>query len=430
MRRTIQNFDALATSALRLDALEIAEAGYAAIDIGNALPRALCVEDGALRLGGRTFPLVGRRVFFVGVGKCAFAAAKAVKAILGNALESGIAFDVSSADIPELAKIEAYIGTHPLPSEANERATRRVIEFLSGRTKDDLVIVLISGGGSALLCLPPATMTCVDDGALWSALTARGASIQDINTVRKHTSRARGGGLAAAAYPAEIVSCIISDVPGDDIGYIASGPTALDTSTIADARAILARYGVASASNVECIETPKDPKYFERVTNILLLSSRDALAAMKEEAERRGYAAVVENDRVTGEARDIGRAIATKIHDSPAKTALLYAGESTVTISASAGNGGRNQELALAALPELHTDELVLSFASDGHDNTDHAGAIADVNSFAHAQEKNLSPTEFLDEHRSYDFFLKTGDALLTGYTGSNVSDLIIAMKQ
>ena len=425
----IQNFDLLATNALRLDALSIAEAGYAAIDIGAALRRTLRVEHDELRVHDTTYRLGGRRAFFVGVGKCAFAAAGAIETLLGDSLEGGIAFDVSSAGRHNFTKIEAHIGTHPLPSEVNEHATKRIIEFLSDREENDLVIMLISGGGSTLLCLHEAPMTCTDESSLFNELTAKGASIQDINTVRKHLSHARGAALAAAAYPAEVVSLIVSDVPGNDIGYIASGPTIIDSSTAADAKAILAHYGIASSAGINFIETPKEQKYFERVTNILFLTNHNALSAMRDEAVQRGYEAEIVDERFTGEARDLGRVLVRKLHDARAKTALLYAGESTVTLGASSGAGGRNQEMALAALQDIRGDELLLPFASDGHDNTDHAGALGDEATRAHARAQKLSIEEYLDSHCAYDFFSATGDALMTGYTGSNVSDLIIAIK-
>ncbi len=414
---------------MRADALAIAEAGYAAVDVGNTIKRKIRVENGQLHIGDTTCPLTGRRVFFIGVGKCAVRGGRALETLLGDALSSGIALDVSAPDQGDISKIETLIGTHPLPTEANERATRRIMEFLSGRHGDDLVIMLISGGGSTLLCLPDAPMDCVDEGILFEKLTAQGAPIQDINLMRKHLSRARGGALAAAAYPAEVISLIVSDVPGNDIATIASGPTVLDSSTVADAQAVLERHGISSSAGIAFLETPKEEKYFKRVTNILFLSNQDALAGMQEEAARRGYATRIVDTHFTGEARDLGRAIALKLHDSASKVALFYGGESTVTLGVHAGKGGRNQEMALAALPDIRGDELILPFASDGHDNTEHAGAIADETTRAHARERNISPEEYLATHRSHDFFTTVGDALVTGYTGSNVSDLIIALK-
>ncbi|MGD0328757.1 MAG: DUF4147 domain-containing protein [Minisyncoccia bacterium] len=428
MGHIIQNFEALAENEQRRSALSIAEAGYAAIDVGDALRRKLRIERGELQIDGKTYRLAERRVFFVGIGKCALAAVGAIKELFGGQLAGGIAFD-ASPNKKNIAKIETYIGTHPLPSEENEHTTERVMTFLSDLRGDDLVVMLISGGGSTLLCSYEAPMTYADESELFKELTAHGATIQEMNAVRKHTSRARGGGLARAAYPAEVIALIASDVPGNDSEFISSGPTTKDTSTIADAKEILVRYDVTPPENVQFIETPKDEKYFERVTNILFLTNRNALSAMRDEAARQGYAAGIVDEQFAGEARDVGRVIVEKLHTSASKTALLYGGESTVALDAHHGTGGRNQEMALAALEVVHPDELILPFASDGHDNTAHAGAIGDAVSFAHARAHGLSLQEYLNVHRSYDFFSTTGDALRTGYTGSNVSDLIIALK-
>lgn len=429
MNRAIQNFETLALNTLRLDALSLAEAGYGAINTGSALLREIHIEGDELSIGAITYPLNNRRVFFVGIGKCAIAAAVAIEKILGDRLTSGIALDVANQEEHNLSKIQAYIGTHPLPSEENEKATTHIVEMLTACEKDDLVLMLISGGGSTLICLPTAPMTCTDEQVLFKELTRAGATIQELNTVRKHTSRARGGGLAKAAYPAEVVSLIVSDVPGNDIAYISSGPTIQDTSTIDDALAVLAQYGIAPPATYTFVETPKEEKYFERVTNTLFLTNQHALLAMQQEAMRRGYAATIMTDHFAGEARDIGNTILETLHTMPSKTILLYAGESTVTLKSYENAGGRNQEMALSVLPDIRPDELILPFASDGHDNTDHAGAIADELTNAHAKEKGLSVPDYLSRHCSYDFFATTGDALSTGYTESNVSDIIIAIK-
>ncbi|MDP1707287.1 MAG: DUF4147 domain-containing protein [bacterium] len=430
MEHRIQNFETLATNDMRRDALAIAEAGYAAVDVGAALARTLRIEGETLRVGDTTYPLAGRKVYFVGVGKCANTAARAVEQLLGDLLTSGIALDVSPLEEGTLTKIEALIGTHPLPSEVNVQATKRIMEFLSDLHENDLVIMLISGGGSTLLCLHGSSMTCLDESVLFADLTGKGASIQEINIVRKHISRARGGALAAAAYPAEVVSLIVSDVPGNNIEFISSGPTVLDSSTVDDARAVINKYGIVASENIEFIETPKEEKYFKRINNVLLLSNKDALSAMKDEAVRLGYSVTIEDDDFAGEASEIGRKIVEKLHTSAAKSALVYAGESTVAFGKNSGVGGRNQEMALSVLEYLNDGELILPFASDGRDNTNHAGAIADAVTLEHTREKNLSVEEHLSAHSSYDFFKFSGDALITGYTGSNVSDLIIALKK
>ncbi|MBI2025671.1 DUF4147 domain-containing protein, partial [Candidatus Kaiserbacteria bacterium] len=381
----------------------------------------------------KKYKIAGRNVFYAGIGKCAISAGRAIEKVLGDALAAGIAFDVSvnnpADQQPTASKLETIIGTHPLPSAANILGAKRIIEFLGGKSANDLIIFVISGGGSALLCSPLAPMTCTDESELFGELTARGATIQEMNVVRKRTSSARGGALAVAAYPAEIISLIFSDVPDNDIASVASGPTAPDNSTVADAKSVLVKYGITNSA-VTFIETPKEPKYFERVANVLFLSNRDALSGMRAESARRGYAATIVNDCLVGEAQEIGRAIAEKLHALPQKTALLYAGESTVALDENFGKGGRNQEMALAALEYLNRGELILPFASDGRDNTAHAGAVADEVTRTRAREKSLSAEEHLRAHNSYDFFKSSGDALITGYTGSNVSDLVIALKK
>jgi glycerate 2-kinase len=425
----IKNSDALATSTAREDALAIAEAGYTAIDIRHVIERKIHLENGHLHIDDRAYPVTNRKVLFVGVGKCAARGGRVIEQLLGSTLTGGIVFDVSATEDPEGSKLETFVGTHPLPSETNVRATERIMEFLSQKRADDLVIMLISGGGSVLLSLPSAPMSFAEEGELFQALTERGAPIWDINIVRKHVSRALGGALAVAAYPAEVVSLIVSDVPGDTLGVVSSGPTVRDPSSSKDARAVLKHYSITPSTKISFLETEKDGKYFKHVTNLLFLSGEDALVSMHEEARRRGYATTIMNAHFSGEAHDIGRAILKELHSSPPKTALLYGGESTVTFDASAGKGGRSQEMALAVMEEIKHDELLLPFASDGQDNTEHAGAIADPISKAHMRQNHMAPSEYLKKHSSYDFFESTGDALITGPTASNVADLVIALK-
>ena len=439
MGHIIKNFDALVgDDALRKDALTIAEAGYAAVDVGNALRRTLRIENGELVATVPDMPSVkvklshdgrGRRVFFVGVGKCAFSAAPVIEALLGEKLTKGIALDISSPPAG-LEKIEALVGTHPLPSEKNVHATKHILKLLESCREGDLVIILVSGGGSTLLADPAPGMKASDEAEIFKTLTARGAPIRDLNIVRKHLSRARGGDLARAAYPADVLSLIASDVPGDNLEIISSGPTIRDDSTVKEAEAILARAGAALPAGASFLETPKESWYFERVTNILFLAGRDALAAMQKKAQELGYAPTVAAQPFSGEASALGRSVAERLHAAAPRTALLSAGESTVTGATSAVKGGRSQELALAALGEVRDSELVLPFASDGRDNGAYAGAIADSATAAHARDRGLSAETALARHASTDFFTTSGDILETGYTGTNVSDLIVALKR
>ena len=443
MEHVIKNFDALVSNnRLREDALTIAEAGYAAIDVGNALRRTLHVEGDTLTVAKRglletrtsdvlTFPLAKRHIFFVGVGKCAFSAAPVIEEMFGERLTKGIALDVSSLPTG-LKKIEALVGTHPLPSKENVRATKRILDLLEAAREGDLVIILVSGGGSTLLAAPAPGMTAEGETAIFKALTVCGTPIRDLNIVRKHLSRARGGGLARAAYPALVLALIASDVPGDDLATISSGPTVRDDSTAEEAEAILARAGTSLPAGASFIETPKDAWRFERVTNVLFLAGRDALAAMQDAARARGYAVTIAARQFSGEASALARSIAERLHAAVPKAVLLHSGESTVRTSdvLVSVHGGRNQELALAALEEVREDELILPFASDGRDNGDYAGAIADRATQEHARDRGLSIEDALAHHASTDFFTASGDALETGYTGTNVSDLIVALKR
>lgn len=424
----IRNADALGSTPLRQDALAIAEAGYAAVDVGSAFTKKVRLEGDELVVEDVRRPLDGRRVHFIGVGKCAIAAAEAAERLLGDRLASGIALDVRGLADGRLGKIEAFVGTHPKPTQENVDATHRILTLLENLGEDDTALVLVSGGGSVLLCSPQEPMTCLDEGFIFDALTDKGASIEELNTVRKHLSKARGGWLAKVAVPAEVIALIISDVPGNDIEFIASGPTVLDCTTVADAEAVLEKYGIPLPPG-GFIETPKDSADFAHVTNVLFLSNQDALKAMEAEASARGFAPRVVSDRMQGEARVVAQDVVRALHDVPAKSALLYGGETTVTLGPNPGKGGRNQELALAALGDIREGELVLPFSSDGKDATEHAGAIADETTAAHAKERGADAVAALARHASFDFFEKTGDALLTGLLESNVSDLVVAIK-
>ena len=231
---------------------------------------------------------------------------------------------------------------------------------------------------------------------------------------------------------------IFSDVPGDDMEFVASGPTFKDTTTIEDALRILAKYDIHKSGGIlrrGLTETPKDDIYFKKVRNILFMSNQIALSAMEGKARELGFSAKIVTDKLSGEAKDAGAMIAGDLEKSPDKTALLYGGETTVTVKnggnngSTGGKGGRNQELALSAMNFLGAGEVVLSLNTDGWDNTNYAGALCDLMTKERAAKLNVNPKDFLREHRSYDFFEKIGDYVETGYTGSNISDLIIAIK-
>lgn len=428
----IQNSKELAISPLRKDALEIIEAGLESIDTPKIMEENVRVENGELFIRNKKIDLNGiKKIFVVGIGKCALEAGEVIEKILGDLLTGGIVLDVQGK---KLLKISSLVGTHPFMSEANIDATREIINLLSGMTENDLVIFIISGGGSALLCQPD-NFTCQDETAIVKCLFDSGVPIKEMNTVRKHLSLARGGFLAKYAYPAKVVSLIFSDVLGDELEFIASGPTVLDTTTVSDAEAVLNKYDIWGKCLVKpaiLIETPKDEKYFKNIDNILIVSNSVALEAMRKSAEKLGYKTVIKTNTFFGEAKEIGPKMIRELSDADKRSVLLYGGESTVTIIKKSGKGGRNQELVLSALPHLKGGELIVSFDTDGRDNTDFAGAFGDSHTNEKAGKLKLNPEEYLasSENNSYYFFEQTGDYLMTGNTGSNVSDIIIAMKE
>lgn len=426
----IKNLAALSKSKARREALEIAEAGLEAIDTGRVIRETVSLSDSTLIVDGEHTLLSGvGRILIAGIGKCAALAAAELETLLGDRITGGLV--IAIGETPELKRVEIRRGTHPFPSKENMEASKALLALLSEPQKEDLIIFLVTGGGSTLLCLP-------EDGnyeresLIFGAFMNSGAPIEDINTVRKHMSLVRGGFLAKAMYPARVISLIFNDVPGTgDIGFIASGPTVKDATTIEDAERVLEKYKILAACNLSgcgLIETPKDDKYFERIKNIEVVSNRTALDAMKRAAEERGYNTEIADTKISGEAHDVGRSLAEKLAAAPTKSVMLYGGETTVTVHKS-GKGGRNQELALGALLSVPEGGLILSLASDGRDNSDIGGAICDKIVQEAAAKLGLIPQSFLDENRSYDFWKGVGDYLDIGHTGSNVSDLIISLK-
>lgn len=423
----IKNFDELATSSLREDALNILEAGYLAISTKKVIEEKVRIEgehfivgDTDIRLGDYD------RILFVGVGKCAADAAEVFENLLGDYMSDGIVIDVRGTT---LKKIKSHIGTHPLPSKNNVVITQSVMELLKRATKRDLIIAVISGGGSALLCLPH-DIKCDMVLSVTKELMQKGANIKEINIVRKHFSLIQGGHFARIAYPAKIVSLIFSDVPGDDISVVASGPTVFDVTTKEDAKNILEKYNISVSCHLplcEILETPKEKKYFDEVENILMLTNENALISMKKKAQSLGYDAIIADRELQGKASLAGKFISSQARR---KSCILYGGETTVTIKDvnGKGRGGRNQEFVLGALRYLKEDTVIVAAASDGYDNIDVAGALGDRALLEKAQKGGFDIEEILNLNNSYEFFQKLGGHIKTGKTGSNVSDLYFTL--
>ena len=425
----IKNFRELAKNDLRKKALEIAEAGLAAIDTQKIIREAVVLTDEKLVVKDKEFLLKDvRRIFVVGVGKCSLEAATALEKILGNKIHAGVVADIREG---ELSRIKYYQATHPFPSEINVKITSEIIKLLSGLNEDDLVIFIISGGGSTILC-QSSSLDYQDEAAVLDRLIRSGAEIQEINTLRKHLSVARGGYLAKYAYPARVASLIFSDVVGNRLEFVSSGPTVKDTTTLDDAKKILEKHNSQGRFDFfmdKIIETPKEEKYFEKVDNILLVSNKIALSAMADKASELGLTAKIMTDKMSGEAKDVGLKIIEDLNKVGGGSALLYGGETTVTIKEK-GHGGRNQELGLSALRSIRGDQALVALASDGHDNSEIAGVLCDIITKDTATEKGLDLEKYLAVNLSYDFWQKNGDFLLTGPTGSNISDLIIAIYE
>jgi len=377
------------------------------------------------------------RTVVIGAGKAAASMASAVEAHWKGPL-SGLVVTRYGHDAP-LQHIELVQAAHPVPDRAGREAAARILQLVQGLTADDLVLCLISGGGSALLALPADGITLEDKQAVNRALLKSGANIAEMNCVRKHLSAIKGGRLAAAAAPARVVSLLISDVPGDDPSVIASGPTVADPTTFADAIAVLDKYGVTPPPAVRehlaaaHDETPKpgDPR-LARTETVVLVNAQDALEAAAARARAAGVTPYILSDCIEGEARDVAlvhAAIARQIvlHGQPvsAPCVLLSGGETTVTVRGN-GRGGRNAEfllaltLALDGLPGVYAG----AFDTDGIDGTeDNAGALTAPDSLARAADKGISAKQRLADNDGYGFFCALDDLVITGPTRTNVND-------
>ena len=425
----IKNFEQLATTPLRKQALLIAEAGLDAVDTARVIERILQYErlEDRLTVDGVDYDLkTFKRTIIIGFGKAAFTAVEAIQEKLGARITCGFVIDIKGGDLG--TEISCRIGTHPLPTMVNVQATQELIDLLSSCTEDDLVMCVVSGGGSSLLGMPH-EMTCEAESIIIKQLTKLGANIQELNTVRKHISKVKGGQLAKICYPATMVNIIFSDVPDGDISMVASGPTVLDTTTMHDAAEILKQYTILDLCQLpscSLIETPKDSKYFEKVNNVLAVSSDMLLRACREKGRDLGFTVRTFSTGFQGEAASLGREF---LAATSTGTCLLAVGESTVHVRGK-GKGGRNQEMALAALALLNEGQVLLALATDGADNTEVAGAMVDVQTQRRAKSLGLDAGQYVADNNSYTFFQEVGDYIDTGITGTNVADLVICLRE
>jgi hydroxypyruvate reductase len=377
------------------------------------------------------------RTIIIGAGKASGAMAKALEDSWDGPLE-GLVVTRYGYRLPT-ERLEVVEAAHPVPDAAGREAAKRIYELVQGLTEDDLVLCLISGGGSALLAMPAEGISLEDKQAVNKALLASGATISEMNTVRKHLSAIKGGRLARAAYPAQIVSLMISDVPGDDASIIASGPTVPDPSTNADARGIIEKYGIdlpdAVSRVLETIEeTPKpgDP-CFERVQNVMIATPQASLEAAAAVARASGVTPVILGDSIEGESRDVGlvhagiaRQCAMRGQPQEPPCVLISGGETTITLKGN-GKGGPNTEflLSLAIALDGFPNIYALAGDTDGVDGSeDNAGALIYPDTLKRAEAAGISAKAMLANNDPYTFFKGVGDLLETGPTMTNVNDL------
>jgi len=417
-------------------ALQIFRAALAASDPQEAVLRYLKFDGRTITAGRRKYSLKKfDRIQVIGAGKASAAMARAVERLLGRHIAGGW-INVKDGHTTHLRKIHQQECGHPVPDERGVAGTIKMAGIAREAGVRDLLIGVVSGGASALTPAPVPPMTLSEKQELTKRLLASGATIHEINTVRKHLSSFKGGQLAKLAYPATTIALILSDVIGDDLDVIGSGPTVGDRSTVEEAREVLAKYGIKQ--NVEFHETPQpDDPAFSCVQNIIVGSNEQAIAAAARRAKALGYRTMVLSTRIEGETRDVASvhaAIAKEIlatgRPLRAPACVLSGGETTVTIRGS-GMGGRNQEFVLAAAIALEGSGpvTVLSAGTDGTDGpTDAAGAIGDSSTVSRAREIRLDARLFLANNDSYHFFEQIEGLIKTGPTGTNVMDVRVLL--
>jgi glycerate 2-kinase len=408
------------------------------------------LDHSTLRVDRLNFPLKHyHRIYVIGGGKASGYMAEEIERILGNRITEGLVIIPDYLNPwPEGNRVKYHAGTHPILSKENVRGVAHMLELVENSDSNDLIIIVLSGGASALMDYPMRGITLEDERKTTSVLLESGAKIQEINTVRKHISRVKGGRLAETIRAARILTLIISDVVGDQLDTIGSGPTAPDSTTYRDAKQVLEKYNlwsriptrvrraIAAGIDGTLSDTPKQRnRVFRRVNNVIVGNNRESCRAAVAHMKRAGYNAQILSTRLIGEANDVGRilgSIVTDIHDNglpfPSPAALVAGGETTVTVKGK-GKGGRNQELALAAAISVAGSEglVVGSLATDGVDGpTDAAGALADGTTIMRGRKHGMEGEEYLENNDSYNYFRGLGDLIKTGPTGTNVNDIMI----
>lgn len=422
----IKNYTELAITKDRALVLDLIEAAFASIQPENVLSKNFTLNGNILNISDKKVDLKNfDRVFLLGFGKGSAKISKIMENTLGEKLTKGFCIDTKGEDFQ---KIEFSLGTHPLPSEENLKFTQKAIEQLNNLTINDLILVVICGGGSVMF-EAPYNISLEKLIEVNKALLLSGATISEMNVIRKHLSKVKGGSLIKLLFPAKIVSLIFSDVPGNDLSVIASGTTVMDKTTVDDAWQVYNKFDMheLELSGEDFTETPKDENFFSTAQNILMLSNLTPLSAMKQKAEELNIKAEIYSDKFQSDAELAGKAL---IEKTAPHSILLAGGETTVKVMNNKGQGGRNQTVVLSGLYELDKNTIISSFDSDGWDNSPVAGAIGDLETLEKAKKNGLNPHEFLNTNNSLVFFKNLRDAIITDRLSSNVADLIIVYKK
>ena len=430
---------------------KVLQAALAAVEPGQAVRRFVSRDDDRLIVGDRAYRLADfRRVVVIGAGKASAPMAAAVEEVVGDRLPIEGSVTVRYGNSAPTRHVRIREGGHPVPDAAGAEGTQAIVELLEDIDERDLVVCVISGGGSALLTLPDDDLSLDDLQRTTDALLRSGATINEFNVVRKHLDAVKGGGLARLAAPARLVTLMLSDVVGNPLDAIASGPTVADTSTWSDAAAVFDRYGLwdrvpasvarrlraGVAGHLPDTPKPGDP-LFERTQAVIVGSNLLACQAAASAASEAGFSTLVLTTYVEGEAREVSRVLAGLLREVDASghplqrpCCLIAGGETTVTIRGG-GRGGRNQELALSAAFSLQgtRDVLLASIGTDGSDGpTDAAGAFVDGTTLDRARALGLDAARYLADNDSYTFFDRLGDLIRTGPTNTNVNDLYVLL--
>jgi glycerate 2-kinase len=432
---------------LRSDVLGALDEALKAASAVEIISRRLKLKGERLSLGSISLDVSSyERIIAIGAGKASASMAAGLERLLGTRITAG---SVNCPDYlkprPKTNVIQLHGATHPIPSQLGVQGVEKMLQIIGVPKRNDLIICLISGGGSSLMPLPFKGVRLSDKIKATELLLKSGATIDEINVVRKHLSGIKGGRLAEMLFPARVLSLIISDVVGDDLASIASGPTVADPSTFQDAKDILVRYGIwnkiPGRAKIlikrglvnKSLETPKpNSKFFRSVSNVLVGTNKLSCHAAQKFLDSKGYDSSVLSTRLQGEAREIGKVYSGILHNMreiSVKSAFILGGETTVTIQKDAGKGGRNQELVLSTALGIQglNGALVASIGTDGVDGpTDAAGAIADGMTIRSAHKSGVDANSALLHHNSYSFFKRLGDLIITGPTGTNVNDISI----